>query len=219
MIIATPNVDHIVRLHESGEFKAAYKGVDVFVNDSRVVKKLSHYIGKPIRSLIPGSDLTRLLIENINGKDLKVCFIGGSSQTVEKIVNDYKLISVNHYNPPMGFINNQTEVTKCVKVCLASESDLGFLAVGSPRQELLACELKKNNLSACILCVGAALLFLSGEERRAPVLFQRLSLEWLYRLLQSPRRLARRYLVDGPVIFRLAYLERRKELLSRKDHR
>lgn len=53
------------------------------------------------------------------------------------------------------------------------------------------------------LCCGASINFLTGVERRAPQWMQRLSLEWLYRLLQNPRRLARRYLVRGPQIVRL----------------
>ena len=53
------------------------------------------------------------------------------------------------------------------------------------------------------LCVGASINFLTGLERRAPVWMQHLSLEWLFRLLQDPRRLARRYLVRGPRIFAL----------------
>jgi exopolysaccharide biosynthesis WecB/TagA/CpsF family protein len=65
------------------------------------------------------------------------------------------------------------------------------------------------------LCVGAALNFLTGAERRAPRWMQRLALEWLYRLLQDPRRLARRYLVRGPRV--LGYLLRGKLLLCSRQ--
>ena len=58
-----------------------------------------------------------------------------------------------------------------------------------------------------ICCVGAAVDFLSGTTARAPESVQRLGLEWLHRLLSEPRRLWRRYLIDGPKIF-LLYLER-----------
>jgi UDP-N-acetyl-D-mannosaminuronic acid transferase (WecB/TagA/CpsF family) len=52
-----------------------------------------------------------------------------------------------------------------------------------------------------VLCVGASLNFLTGAERRAPRWMQRFALEWLYRLAQDPKRLARRYLLRGPRVF------------------
>ena len=56
--------------------------------------------------------------------------------------------------------------------------------------------------------MGASLLFLSGEERRAPVPVQRAGLEWAWRLAQDPRRLARRYLVEDPLLLALLWRER-----------
>jgi exopolysaccharide biosynthesis WecB/TagA/CpsF family protein len=53
-------------------------------------------------------------------------------------------------------------------------------------------------------CIGAALEFITGQTKRAPVLARRLGLEWAHRLLTDPRRLWRRYLVEGPAIFLLA---------------
>jgi hypothetical protein len=63
------------------------------------------------------------------------------------------------------------------------------------------------------LCIGAAVNYLTGIERRAPQWMQRAGLEWLFRLLQNPRRLAKRYLVRGPFIFLLLW---RIELRVRK---
>jgi exopolysaccharide biosynthesis WecB/TagA/CpsF family protein len=74
--------------------------------------------------------------------------------------------------------------------------------VGSPQQELVARALQERGRARGLaLCVGASLDFIGGIEQRAPLWMQRASLEWLYRLLQNPRRLAGRYLVRGPRIF------------------
>jgi exopolysaccharide biosynthesis WecB/TagA/CpsF family protein len=59
------------------------------------------------------------------------------------------------------------------------------------------------------LCIGASLDFITGRERRAPMLLQRLSLEWAYRLFSAPRRMWRRYLVEGPRVFMMAAKFRR----------
>jgi exopolysaccharide biosynthesis WecB/TagA/CpsF family protein len=60
------------------------------------------------------------------------------------------------------------------------------------------------------LCVGASIDFLTGKQRRAPLWVQKAGLEWLYRLLSDPRRLASRYLIECPKIFYLMFSKRRK---------
>ena len=88
-----------------------------------------------------------------------------------------------------------------------------LLAIGSPQQELFAqALLRRGRCWGVALCIGAGLEFLVGARRRAPVPVQRLGLEWAYRLLSEPRRMWRRYLVDGPRILPLflADLRRRR---------
>ena len=90
-----------------------------------------------------------------------------------------------------------------------------FIGVGSPRQEILARALAaRGRARGTALCVGASLLFLSGEERRAPRALQGVGLEWAWRLAQDPRRLARRYLVEDPVIIALLLRERSARLAA-----
>ena len=85
-----------------------------------------------------------------------------------------------------------------------------FLAVGSPRQEVVAEALVRRGKATGIgLCIGSSLLFLTGAERRAPRLVQDAGLEWAWRLAGNPRRLARRYLVDSPRVIGLLRREAR----------
>src|SRR5881628_3239252 len=73
-----------------------------------------------------------------------------------------------------------------------------FLAVGSPQQEMVAHEVSSiEGATGIALCIGAGLEFVTGEQKRAPKTMQLLGLEWAHRLLSNPRRLWRRYLVDG----------------------
>jgi UDP-N-acetyl-D-mannosaminuronic acid transferase (WecB/TagA/CpsF family) len=78
------------------------------------------------------------------------------------------------------------------------------LAIGSPQQEIIAQKLKGRGVARGLaLCIGASIDFITGVERRAPLWMQQSGLEWLFRLAQNPRRLAKRYLVRGPGIFML----------------
>ncbi len=108
----------------------------------------------------------------------------------------------------MGFIRNPAAVEQCLQF-IESNSPFRFcfLAIGCPQQEAIAAALKRRGTAKGLaLCVGASLNFLVGDEKRAPLWMQRLSLEWLYRLLQDPKRLAGRYLIRGPRFF--SYLRR-----------
>lgn len=74
--------------------------------------------------------------------------------------------------------------------------------VGSPQQEKIARLLElRQRARGLALCVGGAINFLTGGERRAPQWMQTVGMEWLHRLLVDPRRMAKRYLVRGPRIF------------------
>jgi N-acetylglucosaminyldiphosphoundecaprenol N-acetyl-beta-D-mannosaminyltransferase len=201
-IIVTPNVDHVVRFHHDEVFRSIYKKADLFVNDSRILKKLSSMGLQKIESLVPGSDLTAWLFKYAP-KDLRITVIGASVETINVVSECYKIKNLHHYNPPMGFMNEQVEVNRCLSFCEKYKADITFLAVGSPRQEELAFMLKNSGGTGAFLCVGASLLFLSGEEKRAPRWIQLLHSEWFFRLLLNPRRLFRRYLIEGPSIFKI----------------
>lgn len=204
--VVTPNVDHVVRLNSNNDFKQIYQQADITVNDSRILNLLSKIAGIDIGSVIPGSDLTKKLIESLPSNDFPIAVIGGSNETIQFVTDKYNLTFLHHYNPPMGFIDDETEVSKCIDFILENPSKIIFICVGSPRQEMLSIKLKVAGATGVALCVGASFLFLSGEEKRAPKIIQKLSLEWLFRLLQSPKRLFKRYIVDGvkivPIFFK-----------------
>jgi exopolysaccharide biosynthesis WecB/TagA/CpsF family protein len=115
----------------------------------------------------------------------------------------------------MGFINDPVAVEDCLSfIESASPFRFCFLAVGSPQQEAIAQALRARGAARGLaLCIGASLNFITGLEKRAPLWMQKMALEWLYRLLQNPRRLARRYLIRGPRIF--AHLRRSRVVLRK----
>ncbi len=86
----------------------------------------------------------------------------------------------------------------------ASGASLCFLSLGAPKQELLADALSRRCPKVGFLCVGAALDFISGQVRRAPLWMQKSKLEWFWRLLSDPRRLTVRYARCGALFLSLA---------------
>ncbi len=200
--VVTPNVDHVVRLHrQSGRFSWLYRKAWLSTCDSRILSALAGTVGIEL-PVTTGSDLTRVLFEQVLQPDDRITVIGCNDETIAVLKEKYPGIIIHHYNPPMGFINKDQEVVKVVDFVAAHPSRFVFLCVGSPRQEVVAYRLRqRGDLSGLGLCVGNALAFLAFPEMRAPKWCSRFGLEWLYRLVTEPQRLWRRYLIDDPLIF------------------
>ncbi|MBW8303978.1 MAG: WecB/TagA/CpsF family glycosyltransferase, partial [Brevundimonas sp.] len=82
--------------------------------------------------------------------------------------------------------------------------DVLLACISFPKQERFAHALRAAGRETGVaLCVGASVDFLTGRQQRAPRLYQQLSLEWLHRLMTQPRRMFRRYVIEGPAIFGL----------------
>ena len=199
--IVTPNVDHIVRMHREPEvYGPLYKASWLSVCDSRILELLAKWSAIPLK-VVPGSGLTAQLFENIIAKDEAINIIGGDDDVIAKVKARYSLSNVNHHQPPMGLRKKPHEVRACAKFIAKHPARYTFICVGSPQQEMIAkAALERADCAGLGLCVGASLDFLAGKQKRAPIWMQATRLEWLYRLASEPRRMWKRYLVEGPKI-------------------
>lgn len=205
--VVTPNVDHLVRLHRAGRdmlLWPAYHDATLRLCDSRVVARLAQLQGIEL-PVVPGSDLTAKLFEQLEPGD-KIALIGGDALTRGELAARRGDIAVVQHIPPMGMLRNPAAMAAAVEFIVAAQARFTFLAVGSPQQELLAMQVRAApDARGVILCIGAGIEFLTGRLQRAPLWMQHGGVEWLHRLASNPRRLWRRYLIDGPQIFVLAW--------------
>jgi exopolysaccharide biosynthesis WecB/TagA/CpsF family protein len=203
--VVTPNVDHLIRFPDDTSFRASYADAAYVLLDSRVLATLLRWTRQIDAPVCTGSDLTAALFRSVIRPDDAVVLIGGSAPQATRIARSFGLRNLRHFNPPMGFIRDTAATSECLDfIEAASPFRFCFLAVGSPQQERVAQELKRRGRARGLaLCVGASIDFLTGAEQRAPQWMQQASLEWLYRLVRAPRRLAHRYLVRGPRVFSL----------------
>lgn len=206
--LVTPNVDHVVRLSELGRDGpewTAYRRAQWRLCDSRILAKLAALRGMSL-PVVPGSDLTHRLFDDIAARGDRICLIGGEAGDVVALAALRPDLKIVQHIPPMGL--REDEAARASAARFAAESGARFilLGVGSPQQELIAAAIAdRPEARGTGLCVGASIDFLVGRQRRAPRWMQRLSLEWLHRLTGNPRRFWRRYLVDGPRIFLLTW--------------
>ncbi len=208
--IVTPNADHLVRLSRDPALRPLYDEAMLRLLDSRVVARIAGLLGLDAPAVVPGSDLTAALIASLP-PDEKVTVLGLPPAALEQLASRTGLRRIAHHNPPMGFDRDPAAFEAAVRFIEENPARYSFLAVGSPRQERVAQAVAARGRGRGVgLCIGASLLFLTGEERRAPGLVQRAGMEWAWRMLQDPKRLARRYLVDSPAIIALLRREARQ---------
>jgi exopolysaccharide biosynthesis WecB/TagA/CpsF family protein len=203
--VVTPNVDHLIRYYEDHEFRAVYAAADYVLLDSRFLAHLLR-LARGIRIRVcTGSDLTQRLFNDVIARGDMVILIGGDVVQARALASTFALENLQHFNPPMGFTRDSNALEACLRFVEAhSPFRFCFIAVGCPQQELVAQQLKaRGRARGLALCVGASINYLTGTERRAPRWMQSLGMEWLYRMMRDPGRLATRYLVRGTHIFPL----------------
>ena len=203
--VVTPNVDHMVRLAKSDkEVRLAYAEADLSICDSRILLGLGRTLGVHL-SAVPGSDIVADLFELLLHDGDRVCLIGGSDDHAVALQQRFPRLVVLQHVPPMGLRHDRTARLAAIEFAAQAAARVTLLAVGSPQQELIAREMAADGrVRGTALCVGAAVGFLIGAQTRAPRFLQRVGLEWSWRLISQPRRMARRYLIDGPMIVPIA---------------
>nr|WP_314445845.1 WecB/TagA/CpsF family glycosyltransferase [uncultured Sphingomonas sp.] len=210
--VVTPNVDHVVRLDDAvqaAELAPLYEGADLSLCDSRIIAHLARARGIAL-PVVPGSDLTPNLFRDVIKPGDRIAIVGGDSDMVEDLGRRYPGVELIHYEPPMGLRRNAAARLETARFIAEARARFTFIAVGSPQQEMIAGAVRAfPQATGMALCIGASLDFITERQRRAPRILQRLSLEWVHRLASDPKRMWRRYLVEGPRIFLLAARFRR----------
>jgi N-acetylglucosaminyldiphosphoundecaprenol N-acetyl-beta-D-mannosaminyltransferase len=169
---------------------------------------------------ITGNDLFILILSICNEIPLKIAFVGSSAKVIEKLKNkihfDYPACKiVSALSPSFHFENNVHENDIVLQKLIDSKPDVLFLALGNPRQELWLDKYKEQIGSKINVGVGATFDFYTGYKRRSPRLFQKLALEWAWRVFQEPGRLSKRYLIQG-IPF---YIRKTLQIILKNDKR
>ncbi|MEM1159474.1 MAG: WecB/TagA/CpsF family glycosyltransferase [Pseudomonadota bacterium] len=196
--LATVNLDHLVKLRESEAFRRAYGAHDLVVADGNPIVWMSRLARRPV-GLVPGSDLLIPLVRLAAQAGVPVALVGATDQVLEKasafLENEIPGVQiVARHAPAQGFEANGAEAGKILDALAGTPARLILLALGAPRQEMFAARGSATLPGVGFASFGAGLDFLAGHQHRAPRWVRRLAMEWLWRMLGNPRRLAMRYL-------------------------
>lgn len=208
--IATLNLDHVVKLRQPGAFLDAYRRQTIVVADGNPIVWMRRLMGQPV-DLIPGSDLIAPLAELAGARNMPVALFGSDQPTLDQAADWLQhrfqgLRVVSKIAPPQGFDPLGAEAAVLLEQLRDSGARLCFLALGAPKQEVLAARAIEVVPGCGFVSIGAGLDFIAGSQRRAPLWVRRIAMEWLWRLGTNPGRLARRYAQCAVVLARLAPL-------------
>lgn len=197
--IVTPNVHIAQSAAKDPEAARLVAGATIAVADGMPLVWAARMQGQALPERITGSSLVFSLSQAAAEDGRSVFLLGGDPGVPEAAADVLRerypgLRVAGTDSPPYGFDQTVAGVTLVVELITSAAPDLVFVGLGFPKQERLIERLRQALPHAWYLGCGAGIAMAAGQYRRAPATMQRLGLEWMHRLGQEPRRLARRYL-------------------------
>ena len=160
---------------------------------------------------VTGPDFMRRIFEESRQRKLRHYFYGNTAENLEKLIEtikaEYPHLEIAGYEPSVFRDLSAEEETELAERINASQADFVWVGLGAPRQELF-CARMKGRTDSVMVGVGGAFNVLAHIVPEAPLWMQNLSLEWLYRLIQEPKRLFKRYLTTNSRFIFLLFTER-----------
>jgi N-acetylglucosaminyldiphosphoundecaprenol N-acetyl-beta-D-mannosaminyltransferase len=199
--LVTANLDFLRRHVKDPESRDIYAGADLRVADGMPLVWASRLRGTPLPERVAGSSLVTPICQRAARDGRSVYLLGGdpnaasvAAQKLLELAPGLKLAGAS--SPWVSAQPTGAELDAIAQELLATKPDLVLVAFGSPKQERVIHQLRARLPSAWWIGIGISLSFIAGHVRRAPPLVQALGLEWVHRMVQEPKRLFRRYVIE-----------------------
>jgi N-acetylglucosaminyldiphosphoundecaprenol N-acetyl-beta-D-mannosaminyltransferase len=196
-ILVTPNAGHLKSINTVKEISEIYSSADLSLIDGwPIAVAAKNASGKKVQR-VTGSDLLPRLFSELNS-DIRIGIIGGSNEMKIRQVLEAKYPNLNiQIIDTSQWSNSIYDIRRLRELVQHNALSIVLLCLGHPKQELLAKELKNYDWAGSrpdwIMCMGATIDFLTGDQKRAPRIFQVIGLEWFFRLLTNPKKFSSRY--------------------------
>ena len=202
--ICVSNVHTTVTGYEEADYRNIQNTAALALPDGKPLSLYSKKHGFPEAERVTGPDLMGELFSRDNG--LRHYFYGGKEETIqvlsEKMPGEYPSLRIaGMVSPPFRPLTEEEDERELQKMNDA-KADIIWIGLGAPKQERYMYE-HRGKVNGVMIGVGAGFDYYAGTIKRAPMWMQKLSLEWLYRLMQDPKRLFRRYFATNFKFLRL----------------
>ncbi|MHC4241442.1 MAG: WecB/TagA/CpsF family glycosyltransferase [Planctomycetota bacterium] len=206
LLLGVVNVAKLVNSRKNDELYKSLMEADIVLADGLPIIWFSRLLGDPLPERVTGIDIMYKLLKEANEKNYRVYFLGAKPEALQTMIKtiqkDYPGIPIAGYRDGYFDKNEEQDVAKDIK---DSHADILFVGISSPKKE----KFLKNWLYYLDvpIChgVGGSFDILAGVTIRAPIWMQKSGLEWLYRLIQEPRRMWKRYLFTNIIFIKLSF--------------
>ncbi|MCR4741092.1 MAG: WecB/TagA/CpsF family glycosyltransferase [Lachnospiraceae bacterium] len=198
--ICFSNVHTTVMAYEDPKYREILASAGIVFPDGSPIVNEMRKKGYKNAERIAGPDFMARMFELTKDKDIRHFFYGSKQETLDKLSaklsERYRGIKIaGMYSPPFRELTEE-EDEETVRMINDARPDIVWVGLGAPKQEKWMNE-HKGKINAVMAGVGAGFDFHAGTVKRAPLWMQKTSLEWLYRLIQDPGRLFKRYMVTN----------------------
>lgn len=221
--VITPNVDYLVQFNkpELRPIGDQFIQSALILPDGMPIIWASKALRKPLRARLTGSDMFPILWRKLCADDLKVMIVVAQQEIADRLKQE--MPNVVSYQPPFYALSNSSATAQVhealLKLVQEHRPHLIVMGIAAPKQQLMTLHLKSNlprEHLPLTLMIGASMEFYLGMRQRAPEWMRRSGLEWLHRLSSEPRRMFKRYIIDGMRFFPLILNERRKQVKEQR---
>ena len=175
---------------------------NLVVPDGIAIVKTANFLGHDIKERITGVEIAEHLLEIANKNKYKVYLFGATEEVIERLENKIKeeYSNIKLVGASNGYIKDKDSVMEYIKT---TNPDIIMLAMGIPMQEKLINKHITDFKKGIFIGVGGSFDVLSGSKKRAPKIFIKLHLEWLYRIIREPKRFRRFFNSNVKYIFKI----------------
>ncbi len=210
-LVFTPNSEIIYAAKNDSEFRNILNSSDLNTPDGIGVVYASKILSDPMPERVPGFDLACNLFPFMNDNKLKLFLFGGKEGVAELAAENIlkKYPQINIVGKQNGYFNDSSAILEKIN---STAPDFLFVCLGAPKQEKWMHENKDKLNCKVMMGVGGTLDVLANTAKRAPDLFIKLNIEWLYRLIKNPSRIGRMMALPKFGLAVLKYRIRKKEV-------
>ncbi len=205
------NADKINQCYEDSNMMKIVNNCGVVNADGASVVLAGKYLGIDIPERVAGIDLMQELLKLSENKSYSVYFFGAKEEVVKKMLNNFKQVypnlKVSGYRN--GYFSDE-EVDSISEDIRQKKPQIVFVGITSPKKEILIERFLEDGIQSVFMGVGGSFDVLSGTIKRAPLWMQKAHLEWLFRVMNEPRRLFKRYFVGNVEFIKAIVKEKRK---------
>ncbi len=192
------NAAKVVEVDKNPELKAIIESCEIVNADGQAVVWASKILGNPLKERVAGIDLMQALVQRASQKGWSIYFFGAKQEVLDRVVERYRkefpMLRIagtrNGYYAPEEESKIAADISK-------SGAHILFVAISSPKKEIFLNKYLYAMNVPFVMGVGGSFDVVAGLTKRAPLWMQKVGLEWLFRFLQEPRRMWRRYIIGN----------------------